>query len=79
MNAKPIFMSESVTKAIADIQENHEAYIEGLDDLNEYILQSNTNDKEAINLLSTVCVMRRIVRQIKAGADARRVAGEDRE
>ena len=76
MDAKPIFMSESVTKAIADIQENHEAYIEGLDDLNEYILQSNTNDKEAINLLSTVCVMRRIVRQIKAGVEARRTAGE---
>lgn len=69
MKGKAIFFSDSVTEAIAEVQENHEAYTDGLEELNEYILQSSTDNRKTVDMLATVCIMRRIVRKIKAGLE----------
>jgi hypothetical protein len=67
MEAKPVFINEQVTKAIADVQENRECYIEGLYDLNDYIIRECENSREALSMLSTISIMRRIILGISSG------------
>lgn len=63
---KKIAVNDEVSAAIADIQEDHDAYARYLEELNGWILDhsGSSDDKDTIAQLSTVHIMRKLIRQL---------------